>query len=367
MSNSAKLNLIGGSAYSSTGGIQAMNRLLVRELEASNLLRKAHFLWDDTNTVSEEGRLAQDRGSVQFYSLGRFAFARNLALQTLKFPRDLWLCTHLNYTALGLMVNRWRSRRVGVMLHAAELDEDLTPLKRFALRQAGFVVAVSEFTKRKAMAHGVRASRIHVVPNGVDDPCPHWREAEAKDEEAPRIYFVGRMDERYKGQMELLDAVKLLQTRWPGLRMIFVGGGATLDEWKAEAARRGLDDLVVFSGRVSDEELRKSYADATVFAMPSENEGFGLVYAEAMAFGVPCIGSDRDAAREVISHEQTGYCVPSGNSTAVADAIHSLLKSPQRRAAMAVASRRRFLECFSADQYRLRLAATLDRWLVSCS
>lgn len=366
MSNEAKINLIGGSAYSSTGGIQAMNRLLVRELAASGVLRQAHFLWDDVGTASDDGRIAREQGLVRFYGLSRVAFAARVVLQAIRQPRDLWLCTHVNYAALCLMVNCGCSRRVGVMLHAAELDEHLTPIKRLALRRAGFVVAVSEFTKRKAIALGVSPSRIHVLPNGVEDPCPQWREAAAKEDKQPRIYFVGRMDERYKGQMELLDAVKLLRTRWPGLRLIFVGGGASLEDWKAEAARRGLADLVDFAGRMSDEELRKAYASATVFAMPSENEGFGLVYAEAMAFGIPCIGSDRDAAREVIAQGETGFCVPAGNSTAVADAIHGLLNSPPKRAAMAVASRRRFLEFFASDKYRGRLAITMGQWLASC-
>ncbi|MDT0616726.1 glycosyltransferase family 4 protein, partial [Streptomyces lancefieldiae] len=123
-----------------------------------------------------------------------------------------------------------------------------------------------------------------------------------------------------------------------------------------------LEGRVEFAGRVSDEELRQCYQSAAVFVMPSENEGFGLVYAEAMAHGVPCIGSDRDAAREVIAHGESGLCVPAGNSTALADAIVALLRSTELRSQMSRAARMRFLAHFSAEKHRDRLLVELRRW-----
>lgn len=357
----SKINLIGGNAYSSTGGIQAVNRLLVRELGSAGLLRRAYFLWDDPATATPEGFEQAKQGLVRFYSLAHSAFTKDIFCAGVTQPADLWLCTHVNYSLVGLCTSFGRASRVGVLLHAAELDEAFNERKRLALCLAGRVFAVSEFTKKKALALGVKASRIQVLLNGVDDPCPGWQ-PEHYNLASEVLLFVGRMDERYKGQMELLDAMTLLRERLPDLRLAFVGGGQTLDEWKAEAARRGLSDRVEFTGRISEEELRQRYQSAAIFAMPSENEGFGLVYAEAMAHGVPCIGSDRDAAREVIAHGESGLCVPAGNSTALADAIFSLIRSNQQRSQMSLTARARFLAHFSAGKHRERLLTELKRW-----
>lgn len=335
--------------------------MLVRELAAKNMLRQAFFLWDDLETSSVEGLEVHAEKQAQFYGIQRSPVARDLLRQAVRHPRDIWLCTHINYSSLGYLFSRFSRRRFGIMLHAAELDEAFTWVKRFVLRRAGHLFAVSEFTKKKAVRLGVRSDRVKVLYNGVDDPCPNFAPNDVRTDKQT-VLFVGRMDERYKGQMELLDAMVLLRRRLPDLRLVFVGGGRTLDEWKSEAHMRNLSAVVEFRGHTSDAELYHAYEEAMLFAMPSHNEGFGLVYAEAMAHGVPCIGSDRDAASEVISHGQTGYCVPAGNATALADALLTMVKSPALRDQFGRASRERFTANFTGDQYRERLIAAMAEW-----
>ena len=355
------INLIGGSAYSTTGGIQAVNRRLVRELDAAEWLRCAHFLWDDPEAVTEEGRNFATRGRAVFYRHDRKRMLGNFLRQAWRFSPDRWLCTHVNYALLGLAASGWRPQRVGVILHAAELDGDLSTMRRFALCRAGFIIAVSEYTKSKAIKVGVPESRIHVLLHGVDDACPMWR-ADRVTAQNQRVLFVGRMDEHYKGQAELIEALVLLRRRVPRVTAVFVGGGRSLDHWRAHAQHRGVGSLIEFKGEISDAQLAAEYAAAALLVMPSENEGFGLVYAEAMAHGIPCIGSDRDAAREVISDGETGFCIPAHNATALADAILVLLTTPELRTKMAHASRERFVAFFSAEKYRERLRFSMAEW-----
>jgi glycosyltransferase involved in cell wall biosynthesis len=176
------------------------------------------------------------------------------------------------------------------------------------------------------------------------------------------VLFVGRMDERYKGQLDLIDALDILRFRHPKLRLVFVGGGAALSDWREEARRRGVHERVTFTGRISDRELAEYYSTATLFAMPSENEGFGLVYAEAMAYSLPCVGSDWDAATEVISHGETGLCVPAHNSTALAGALSELLEDRGLRESMGRSGRLRFEKNFTAGVYREKLLVALREW-----
>jgi phosphatidylinositol alpha-1,6-mannosyltransferase len=356
-----RINLIGGDAYSFTGGIQAVNRFVVRELAATGMLNRAFFLWDGDANVSMEGSEARSRGWARFFGRSRLKFMAALAREAVIHPSGVWLCMHLNYALLALLLACWRRRRVALFVYASEIDDQFTPTKAFALRSVGEVIVISRYTRDKVLRAGVNPSRVRVMYLGAEDPCPGWDPANIT-RRSDLVLFVGRMDERYKGQRELLDAMVLLRGSMPGLKLVFVGGGHTLPQWKAAAGARQLDGVVEFQGRVSDDALKELYRTATVFAMPSSNEGFGLVYVEAMAHGLPCISSDCDAAREVVVHGETGLCVPVGDAAALAQAIRSIVSAPGRQAEYARAGRERYLGHFSISCYRERLLCTIRNW-----
>ena len=92
-----------------------------------------------------------------------------------------------------------------------------------------------------------------------------------------------------------------------------------------------ISNNVLFTGFVPDEKLHAYYEHCDVFAMPSRGEGFGLVYLEAMAYGKPCIGSNVDAAKEVISDGETGYCVDPDNIEELAERLFQLLIDSELR------------------------------------
>jgi len=68
-----------------------------------------------------------------------------------------------------------------------------------------------------------------------------------------------------------------------------------LDEAKSLIEER----QIVFTGYVSDQELKLLYASAKLFVYPSLYEGFGLPVIEAMRAGVPVITSKIGATKEV--------------------------------------------------------------------
>lgn len=63
-------------------------------------------------------------------------------------------------------------------------------------------------------------------------------------------------------------------------------------------------DEVVFTGFVSDEELKRLYRTCSLFVFPSLHEGFGLPVLEAMKCGAPVIGSNTSSIPEVIGNEE---------------------------------------------------------------
>ena len=80
-----------------------------------------------------------------------------------------------------------------------------------------------------------------------------------------------------------------------------------------------MESHITMHGFVDEEKLEQLFQSSRVFAMPSHGEGFGLVYAEAMSHGLPCIGSNLDAAPEVIGDD--GWIVDPADGAALTNTL----------------------------------------------
>ncbi len=65
------------------------------------------------------------------------------------------------------------------------------------------------------------------------------------------------------------------------------------------ASRLPESKYVEYLGRISDEDMKKVYKDATAFVFPSLIEGFGLPGLEAMAVGLPVIAARASCLPEI--------------------------------------------------------------------
>lgn len=145
------------------------------------------------------------------------------------------------------------------------------------------------------------------------------------------ILFVGRLVE-YKGLTYLLDAMKVLHSKVPDLKLVIVGEGPEEFHLKLKTSELGLESVVHFAGRVSnDEDLKAYYHACRFFVLPSISpaEAFGLVLLEAMAFGKALITTELDSGvSEVNLHDVTGLQVPPCDSTLLAGALIELASNP---------------------------------------
>jgi phosphatidylinositol alpha-mannosyltransferase len=179
------------------------------------------------------------------------------------------------------------------------------------------------------------------IPNGVDvpffagaQPLPGF----------PRIGgtvgFVGRFDEPRKGMPVLLRALRSVIQMWPDLRLLVVGhgDGAAL----LRAAGPALASRLQILGPLGDTGKAAVLASVDVLCVPAiGGESFGIVLTEALAAGAPVVASDLDAFRLVLDSGQAGVLVQAGSSVALAAALDDLLDDADKRAALAVAGRRR--------------------------
>jgi len=165
---------------------------------------------------------------------------------------------------------------------------------RFARR----LLTVSDFSRHSLADHKVGTlDKIDVVHNGTDHILAEPADLgilEKHGIEPGRYVMVVGSAKGYKNIARVFEAMKAPA---PGGMKLVVGGGPGEDAYRAKgwSAPEG----TVFTGFVSDGELRALYENAAIFAFPSRTEGFGLPPVEAMHCGTPVIAANVAAMPEV--------------------------------------------------------------------
>src|SRR5215207_6001201 len=225
------------------------------------------------------------------------------------------------------------------------------PALRWTLRHAGALTAITEDCRQHALRAGAPADHIRLVFNGTDlrrfSPSDNGR---AELQYGPHMIFACRQLFPRKGIRFLLEAAAQLKPRFPDLKVVLAGDGFERPDLIALAERLGIARDVTFLGWVPNSELPQYYRAAALSVIPSLEEGFGIPAAEAMGCETPVVASDAGGLPEVVEHGVTGLIVPRGDSSALAEAIGSLLADPVRRARMGRAGRERALRMFDWDR-----------------
>lgn len=220
-----------------------------------------------------------------------------------------------------------------------------------ALRRADHVFTICEGLRADIAARGIAASRITVIPNAVDVDAfetggvadPELRQSLGLDGAAV-IGFLGSFY-AYEGLDLLLAALPAVLARRPEARVLLVGGGPQEQALKAQAARLGLQDKVVFTGRVPHAQVQRYYDLVDVLAYPRHPMRLTelvtpLKPLEAMAQGRVMVASDVGGHRELIRDGETGLLFQAGSADALADALVRLLTERERWPLLRAAGRR---------------------------
>ena len=204
------------------------------------------------------------------------------------------------------------------------------PMQSLVARYVDQVITVSECSAKAIERHiGIPADRIRVVYNGVDTNLFRNNNGIAKDPSS--MIFVGNTEDRKKGIIHLLQALKLLKDERP-IKLTIIDGGAPETTYAPELVRKyGLEGQVEIIRRLSGEELVKRYSSAEIAVVPSLFEGFGFPAAEAMACELPVITTEAGALPELVSDGDNGLLVKPGDVSALAAAIKLLLEDKELR------------------------------------
>lgn len=195
---------------------------------------------------------------------------------------------------------------------------------------------------------GVRPSRLHYVPCGID---ADFYDVQPEPDVANVIASAG--EDRHRDHQLLVAAVSKLRPRFPDIQLeLATGQPVELPSGLGTLYRHRLD------GRI-----RELYQRASVVALALKPviTGSGLTVAlEAMSSGRPVVMTDNPGVSDYVEHGVTGLLVPPNDVDALSSAIGELLADPQRRSEMGRAAATRIRECFTSDIVARRHAELLS-------
>jgi phosphatidyl-myo-inositol dimannoside synthase len=290
-------------------------------------------------------------------------------------PRALQLATVYD-GYLGLWLKRWTKLPFVIYAHGNEiLDAVRTdwPKPKAALLGADNIIAVSRFTAKLVEQAGVNPDRISIVHPGCDlhrfQPRPANLELKQKligSREKRVIVTVGGLVAR-KGHDMVLRALSRLIQKFPDITYLIVGDGPYRSELVSLVNELGLQQNVVFAGKMDDELLPEIYALSDVFVMPSRQnldacdvEGFGLVYLEASACGKPVVAGRSGGTPDAVVDEETGFLVDPNNPLELANALERLLTDKDLAQTLGTRGRSRLIDNFEWPQIANRVQEIIE-------
>ena len=233
---------------------------------------------------------------------------------------------------------------------------------RFVTRMSTVVVAVSNAVKNHILEDCPgQAEKIRVILNGIDVD----RFAESTENSAIRQQFgiseqdclVGMVGKvcRWKGQLLLVEAARLVCALRPDISFLAVGGVFDDERYYMDAFR----DAVVQSGlesrfRISDysSDVRPFLRAFDIFVLPStEPDPFPTVVLEAMASGRPVVASGHGGPIEMIVEGETGLLFTPGSAESLASAVLSLSGNMAHSREMGRNGQKRAVQFFTSGRY----------------
>jgi glycosyltransferase involved in cell wall biosynthesis len=223
------------------------------------------------------------------------------------------------------------------------------------------IIAGSQYYYDKALQFGADPKRVRLIVHGVDtkrfkpdNDGSFQRAAWGFDDENIVVLCAGRISPR-KGQLELLEAFKLVTSDHPKTRLVLAGTwhSGSIDyhaRIMEVVAANSLSESVVLDASLTVDDMPNAHAAADIVVQPSHEEGLGLALLEAMATGKCVVGTNVVGIREILTSNGAGVLVPPQDIAALAKTLSSLCSDTRRRFNYGRSAREHVLSNFSIER-----------------
>lgn len=200
-------------------------------------------------------------------------------------------------------------------------------LKERVYEMVDEVLCVSNYVYRNLITSGFKIKKASIIGNLIDDRLIPKYQSNFKN---GRVLFVAN-HYHDKGLKTLLDVASLLN-KYKSTIFIDIIGLDKYSEYEAntllvdEMNRRGVSDRISLLGKVSHEELLKTYSKYSVLLSTSISETFGLAVAESIACGTKVVCTDSGGIRDFVN-ENNGLIVSHNDIEKVCMSLDYIIKN----------------------------------------
>ncbi len=232
-------------------------------------------------------------------------------------------------------------QKIVVTIHNFDKMQQKCRFLNWVYRRAHCVIVHSRDMKQKAARLGIPRERLVVLFHGAT-ATPSVRRRPRTE-----ITFLGA-PERRKGFFVLIKALSLLKKRKksPVVHVYGIYNKKEKDRAKREAQKLGVEEFIVWGGRLSEEEFDQKLQGSLFTIAPFVTSVSGSsVVTRAMAHGTPTISTAVGGVPEYL--DAAGVIVPPNNVQLLADAIVSLASNERLREELGNKARKRAAKLFS--------------------
>lgn len=220
-------------------------------------------------------------------------------------------------------------------------------LLRYAFRKCAGVRANSEQTAALALELGTDPAKVRVIYRNISDqiyPPASKDLAENKAaqqkflrekyglKDGPVLIALSRLHP-FKGLDFLVKAMPELLEKWPGLNLLICGPGRRTPQFgdyrvylEKIAHELGVEDRVIFTGKVDFAQSANYQAGADLLIVPSVVEALNKVVIEAAAVGTPAVITETTGIAFPAARDGVGLAVKAADVAALAEGIAGLLE-----------------------------------------
>ena len=211
-------------------------------------------------------------------------------------------------------------------------------LETYVFRHADAVTTICEGLRGDIISRSIGANKVTVIPNAVDIERFTFG-VEADEDLREKLHLSGKKVlgfigsfYAYEGLPLLLDAMPAMLKHSPDIRLLLVGGGPQEALIKNKVIELGLENEVIFTGRVPHDQVQAYYNQVDVFVYPRLAMRLTelvtpLKPLEAMAQGRLVVASDVGGHKELIRDRQNGYLFKAGDVDDLAQTVIGLLSA----------------------------------------
>jgi phosphatidylinositol alpha-1,6-mannosyltransferase len=325
------------NAFSYVGGIQKFNLNFLKALDENTekgIVVNALSLSDLKKDLNKDFRCVNQQTAEG----NKFVFLLKAVRQGL--TSDTIVFGHVNLIfPLALIYGLFTNKKLILITHGIEIWKPLSFLKKICLRNLDLIITVSSFTKNKIVeVQRIDEKKIALLPNTLEPgfnfiPNTHFiellREKYGLKRDDKVLLTVCRLskEEQYKGYDKVIQSLKGLSEQISNIKYLIAGKYDIEEKERLHQIIKecGVEEKVILTGYVSDEELSSLYHLCDLFIMPSSNEGFGIVFLEALACGKPVIGGNKDGSVDALLNGELGLLVDPENGEQICEALRNML------------------------------------------